>query len=350
MSAPSRWMNRLNRQRTNSSGEKKSASSNSPPDFLPRADSYDDTDSGPSTPPLTISHLSLYSQSSASNSPIGSSGVLKKSWEKHFRSFLARSSKGSKEDVLDIQHRGSYVTPPDSPGSHPHIYADDMDLPKRDRRQTVDNSPNSRHRENATVSDSAVRGGSHFQAVFHNNIASAHRHGQGVYDENNASDARTLSKSYEADSSLDQRGRRFKSCESLDNPLHRGQDMNLGTKIDRYKLLAPNQRIPEGGLSKLIENNSSISAPHSSGATSHPDRIATVPEMGMINMPLDSNSKRQSYRRKGAVQREMKVAFTEFHNSSRDTYSAFLGDEKSIAGGKALAALSQENRLGECFL
>ena len=160
MSAPTRWMNRLNRQRTNSSGDKKSTTSNSPPDFIARSDSYDDTDSGPSTPPLTSSTLSLYSQSSAANSPIGSSGVLKKSWERSFRSFLSRSNnKGAKEDALDVQHRGSYVTPPDSPGNIRPIHSDDIDIPHHGRRHTLDNSQNVRPRENPpNVSDAAVRG------------------------------------------------------------------------------------------------------------------------------------------------------------------------------------------------
>ena len=163
-------------------------------------------------------------------------------------------------------------------------------------------------------------------------------------------EARALSKSYEADSSLDQRGRRFKSCESFDNRSYRGPDLSVGTKVDRYKLLAPNQRIPEGGLSEIndIDSSSSISAPYGGGAVIGPGGVAT-PELRMMSRDFDSRSSRQSYRRKGGVQREIKVAFTEFHNSSGDTKSAFLGDEKSIAGGKIFVPMSQENRLGGKF-
>ncbi len=81
----------------------------------------------------------------------------------------------------------------------------------------------------------------------------------------------------------------------------------------------------------------------SSGAAIGPGGMATIAQMA--NMPLDSNSIRQPSRKKGGVQREIKVAFTEIHNSAVDTKSAFLGDEKSTAGGKVFANMSQENRL-----
>jgi hypothetical protein len=96
-------------------------------------------------------------------------------------------------------------------------------------------------------------------------------------------------------------------------------------------------------------NSSSMSAPLGGGAAIGPGGIATIAQMGIGNMQLDSNTNHQSHRKKGGVQREMKVAFTEIHNSSVDTKSAFLGDEKSIAGGKVFALMSQENRLGKLF-
>jgi len=367
-------MNRLNRQRTNSSGDKKtsSTSSNSPPDFIIQSDSNDDTDSGPSTPPLTSSTMSLYSQSSASNSPIVSNGVVKKSWEKHFRSFLSRSNtatnnnnnnKGSKEDALDVQHRGSYVTPPDSPGNLRPIHSDNTDMPRHySRRHTLDNSPPvvvpHAKGDIPIVHDAAVRGGSQFEAVFSKKQESTttiltqiqiqpekHIHEEQTNPE--ATATRPLSKSYEEDSSLDHRSRRFQSCDSLENQLHKYQDLNIGSKIDRYRLLAPNQRIPEGGLSlsKINEKStSSVSAPYTSGAAIGPGGMATIAQLA--NIPLDSHhSNRQSHRRKAGVQREIKLAFTEIHNSAVDTKSAFLGDEKSIAGGRVFAPLSQENRL-----
>lgn len=274
---------------------------------------------------------------------------MKKSWERHFRSFLSRSTKGSREDVLDVQHRGSYVAQPDPTRVQP-IQSDDVDMQQLGRRHTLDNSPSVRSRVNPTVSDAAVRGGSQFQSVFSNRQPSTWRQEQDIHEKDNASEARTLSKSYEADSSLDQRGRRFQSYDSLENQLHRYQDLNLGSKIDRYKLLAPNQRILEGGLSKVDEINSrSNSAPFGGGAAIGPGGIATIAEMGVTNLILDSNYNRQSNRKKGGVQREIKVAFTEYHNSAVDTKSAFLGDEKSTAGGKVFAPIFEEHRLSKSY-
>jgi len=213
---------------------------------------------------------------------------------------------------------------------------------------------NTQSQVDATTSDSAVRGGSLFKSFKSSSWRGGDKDNQDIQSVG-------LSKSYDG-SSINQKAMKARSTGSLDVTMRRGQDTAhhaaqgsvSSMVVDQKQLLAPNQRVLEGGLMALIQG----SPVHGGELFSKGDFMPTVPIQGgaIIGeggrakafdpaMAASTSAKPRpgGSQRQGVVHKDMKKAFTEFHNSQqygRDATSPFLGEDKSVSGGKAFTAYS----------
>lgn len=182
---------------------------------------------------------------------------------------------------------------------------------------------------NASTSDTAVRGGSLFKAVFHKK---KHKHSEPLKVHNKHP---TLSKN-----------RKTSSYDSLDTSQRQGLNVSQ-TQLRASHINANNWRTPSSGSSSLDD---SVRGGYLRGRRDsswvHQPQLLAAPIQDTSQMlstsagGIRTPSSKSSYRnhRNGLVHHqtpptEIKKVFTEFHNSKafgKDTSSPYLGDETSV--------------------
>ena len=281
----------------------------------------------PNIPENEESPSSTPSQQSPEVMVSPSSTPPKKTWERHYRSFL------TKRDTTDIPAPGP---PPD----HSHLAASRPNGGSRSKfslvpgskrllvqRQASDN-PQSQVTMPALTTlsktkssgDMTVKGGNFFSHVFHNKSPGSST------------------------------TRKTKSMDALDSSLRRGQEKSYSPKAshrtNEHEMgpgpMAP--LIPSGTVNPLPKGNPPPLHPKSPQSqkrlSSNLAKALASPESeepAVLPLGLAASAKT-------SASTEIKKAFTEFHNSpafAKDSTSAFLGDDTSAYGNTHFAMYNQ---------
>lgn len=276
--------NSWRRRRNKSSGDRAS-----PPDALPVAPP------SPGNPPVAIP-------------PSTSTTPPKKTWERHYKSFLTRrvlgnSPKSSASDEDASGRSGKF------PGSR-RLFRSRSTSRNSDVLPPIYKMPDMPIlTQSKSNEEAAVRGGNFFQSVFSRNKSDAS-------EDLSGHSAKSVKSSNDGPISPSQRQRvksldRIKSVDALDSTLRGGQDKSYHSpKVAKPKKYDDLETPVHGGK---------------------PTAAVASRSGGHVPAALSASTQKS---------REMKKAFTEFHNSatySLDSSSPYLGDEPSIRPSNYLA-------------
>jgi hypothetical protein len=273
---------------------------------------------------------------------ISSPAVLtppKKAWERHYRSFLKRTTssspgqvqtppspgnrKGKSElddNVSQQSNGGSYRSSKFFlvPGSKRLLT---RQLPDKQPQQgsAMPSMPVLTKGRSQSNGDMTVKGGNFFSQVFHKHDTSA-----------------------KSKSSSPVVARKIKSMDALDSTIRRGQEKTYSPKNQRFVHTDMELGGPPGPGSATPPLVSSTSTtPHGSPLPLHPSSPRSPHTKAPALLPKALSS---SGTAKKPASTEIKKAFTEFHNSatfSKDSTSAYLGDDTSATGNTYFAMYNQ---------
>lgn len=266
-------------------------------------------------------------------SPTSGSTPPKKTWERHYRSFLTKRTSSSSDQL----HQA-----PVSPGgrlrsetsnessSGPHVHSNShrsskFSLVPGSKRLLTRQAPD-KHASAPTMpvlaktrwsGDMTVKGGNFFSHVFHKD------------------QSRSKSPSPIV-------ARKIKSMDALDSTVRRGQEKSYSPNNLRF--VHTELDVAAGPPTPSLASTSTVSTPHGSPLPLHPSSprgsrtAARLTAVEMLPKALTASAK------KASASTEIKKAFTEFHNSAsfaRDSTSAYLGDDTSATGNTYFAMYNQ---------
>jgi hypothetical protein len=296
---------------------------NEPPPHIPEDG---EAPPSPSTPLINIS-------SPAALTP------PKKAWERHYRSFLTkrapssspgqvqtppspgnRKGKSELDDNVSQSNGGSHRNSKFSlvPGSKRLLT---RQLPDKQPQQTTSmpSMPVLTKSRSQSSGDMTVKGGNFFSHVFHKHDAS--------------------SKSKNPSPVV---ARKIKSMDALDSTIRRGQEKTYSPKNQRFVHADMDLGGPPGPSTPSLASSTSTT-PHGSPLPLHPSSPRSRHHHAKAPALLPKALSSSGTAKKGAST-ETKKAFTEFHNSStfsKDSTSAYLGDDTSATGNTYFAMYNQ---------
>jgi hypothetical protein len=280
------------------------------------------TPPSPGNPPIALP--SSASSDGASTTP------PKKKWEQHYKNFLTKRILGSPRSANSGETR-SVSGDDDSgrsgifPGSRRIIIRKKSDLlPPLASMASMPAMPDLT--TSKSNEDAAVRGGNFFQSVF----------------SRERSTSTDVSNNLHSSQQQQQQKRRIKSTDSLDSTLRGGQDKTYSPKNQRF-LKRLDEPLVHGGVAALPPPPPppppKLDDPPVHGGVATPPPSSPKPQ----HVPSALSSALSASMRKS---REMKKAFTEFHNSAKfslDASSPYLGDDPSTRRSDYLAMPKQQS-------
>lgn len=215
-------------------------------------------------------------------------------------------------------------------------------------RQQHQQQQNGTNAAAAASGDTAVRGGSFFKTMFKHGNNSGGSHG-GVGGDSLDGRGPTYPAQPGGGSSSTSMRNKAKSYDSLDTTVRKGTEVAYGTKGVLRHTPQPHPAHPQP--QKPRSWDSKLYIPSSSGGGGgHSSTSALGTSLEQIGLDMDGRQNSGGHMPPGASigpqgnaeihQREIKKAFTEFHNSKhygKDTTSPYLGDEPSVRANNYFA-------------